>query len=112
MPIVGPAPATPMTFVVSVITVVPVNPISTVPGCITTVTGGKEWWHSTVFVTSPIELISFNVPELITVYKYPADCTNRWMLAPSSRCVISGQPSGYATVFSIDPGRGVVSDPL
>jgi hypothetical protein len=67
----------------------------------------ESWWHSTVFTTSPTEFTSFNVPDLTTIYEYSVECVDRWMLAPVVAC-----NSGNLTVFSVDPARSIVSDPL
>jgi hypothetical protein len=69
-----------------------------------------EWWDSTVFTTSPTALISFNVPDLTTFYEYPATCIDAWMLEPFAAC--NNSTFGNFTVFSVDPARSVVSDPL
>jgi hypothetical protein len=70
----------------------------------------SRWWHSTVFVTSLSSYSSRGVPDLTTVYTYPAQCVDRWMLQPP--CYDAPTASNY-TVFSVDPTRILnVSDPL
>jgi hypothetical protein len=74
---------------------------------------GERWWHSTVFVTSPSTFDSGGAPDLTTFYTYPTQCVDRWMIGPSHCQVGSLSPSSQnVTVFSIDPGRSTVSDPL
>jgi hypothetical protein len=74
---------------------------------------GERWWHSTVFVTSPSTFNSEGAPDLTTIYTYPTQCVDRWMIGPSNcEFGINTAIPHNVTVFSIDPGKGTVSDPL
>jgi hypothetical protein len=91
--------------------------VTSIVSCIETIESfalsEERWWHSTVFVTSPSTFNSVGAPDLMTIYTYPTQCVDRWMIGPS-RCQFGdyvGSPHNF-TVFSIDPGRGTVSDPL
>jgi hypothetical protein len=64
-----------------------------------------EWWHPTIFVTSTTAYISLGVPDLTTVYDYSSECRDRWMIWHTCG-------NGDATVFSMDPSKDIVSDPL
>jgi hypothetical protein len=99
MPIVGPtlAGATPDVVIITSI----ITPSGDYP----------RWWHSTVFVTSLNSYDSQGVPDLTTVYTYPAHCVDRWMLQPPREPYGAGPQN--STVFSVDPTRLYpISDPL
>lgn len=74
------------------------------------------WWHSTVFLTSwsaPAQ--TQRAVDLTTAYTYPAECKGRWMLSPLPVCantVYGATALGNRTVFSIDPAKSIVNDPI
>jgi hypothetical protein len=74
---------------------------------------GERWWHSTVFITSPSTFESAGAPDLTTIYTYPTQCVDRWLIGPSHCGAGFNTASSHnVTVFSIDPSKGTVSDPL
>lgn len=93
----------------------PITPVLTAPAVGSTCTSSVlletekgDWWHPTVFVTSPSALTSFGAPDLLTFYDYPSECTDRWMMPLLRLC----GNSNLTTVFSMDPSKSIVSDPL
>jgi hypothetical protein len=105
MPIVGP------------VSTIGTNTLGTALSCFeiaeSFVLSGERWWHSTIFVTSPSVFNSGGAPDLTTFYTYPTQCVDRWMMGPSNCQFESYTVSPHnVTVFSIDPSKGTVSDPL
>lgn len=88
------------------------------PGCAPTVlvpsAPREQWWHSqpvATFLSSPPAATPL---ALTTVYTYPSECAERWMLSLLPACAnfaADSTAAGNRTVFSIDPGKGIVSDP-
>lgn len=99
MPIVGP-PAPDANATLACIT-----SVAAVGDANATAPTENEWWHPTVFVTSTTAYISLGVPDLTTVYDYSSECRDRWMIRHTCG-------DGNVTVFSMDPSKDVVSDPL
>ena len=95
MPIVGPI-------------VTGVNTTSDALGCVIFVYPSADeprWWHSKIFVTSLSNYSSKGVPDLTTVYTYPTQCVDRWMISPPCYLGLSTSITHNVTVFSVDPAR-------
>lgn len=55
---------------------------------------------------------SLNVPPLTTIYTPPSQCRDRWMLETPRMTDCGHTEVPDFTVFSVDPSKSIVSDPL
>ena len=93
--------------------------VTVVPGCAPSVlipsAPRDQWWHSQPVATFLSALPTSTPLALTTVYTYPTECVDRWILSPLPLCAsfpaLGNTAAGNRTVFSINPTKGIVSDP-